>query len=201
MIRAYKIIFCANFVYGLEIILFWRYEVLPQSSSLLYIGVFGTLCGVYVTICYRRYVTFALRFVTIHTVLQMATICNNPGPYHFLVVMGGKENIKSCRLLQLLYMRVSILHFHAFFWPSINISFCLSSFSYFLYKQNDILRDRQIKTTFMSHILTHRYSNERNLQKYTFFPPVIMGNRCSPGVVCNNCYIPLPFAERYVTTL
>jgi hypothetical protein len=26
-----------------------------------------------------------------------------------------------------------------------------------------------------------------------------MVKRCSPGTVCNNCYIPLPFVERYVT--
>jgi hypothetical protein len=29
----------------------------------------------------------------------------------------------------------------------------------------------------------------------------MMGKRCSPGTVCNNCYISLPYAERYVTIL
>jgi hypothetical protein len=45
-IIAYQIIFCSNLFYTLDIILFWRYELLPQNSSLMYIGVFGTLCGV-----------------------------------------------------------------------------------------------------------------------------------------------------------
>jgi hypothetical protein len=45
-IIAYQIISCANLVYALDVILFCRYERLPQSSSSLYIGVFGTLCDV-----------------------------------------------------------------------------------------------------------------------------------------------------------
>jgi hypothetical protein len=46
LIIAYQIIFWANLVYALDMILFWRYELLQQSSSYLCIGLFGTLFGV-----------------------------------------------------------------------------------------------------------------------------------------------------------
>jgi hypothetical protein len=37
-----------------------------------------------------------------------------------------------------------------------------------------------------------------NLSHFIFFPQIIMRKKCSHGMVCNNCYISLPLAGRYV---
>jgi hypothetical protein len=88
---------------------------------------------------------------------------------------------------------------------SVRVSICLYAFYPFhisCSRQNDISIDRQIKTTCMSPLPTYRYSNERNLQDFILsFHPLFMWKSYSHGTVCNNCYISLPFAERYVTIL
>jgi hypothetical protein len=52
-----------------------------------------------------------------------------------------------------------------------------------------------------------RYTNshvqqlKKSARLYIFLPPMTTRKRRSPGTVCNNCYISLPFPERYVTML
>jgi hypothetical protein len=42
---------------------------------------------------------------------------------------------------------------------------------------------------------------KKSARLYIYLPPITTRERCSPGTVCNKCYISLPFSERYVTIL
>jgi hypothetical protein len=125
---------------------------------------------------------FAVRFVTIllHTVPRMATLCNNCYATPFSRGYRWKENIKSCRFLQLLYLWVSILDFHAFF--LVRLSICLYAccpFHIFCSRKNDILIDRQIKSTCMSPLPTYRCSNDSLLHTSRCYIPCLIRDHFS----------------------